>query len=174
MKTAEPLGAWLEKKGWGRRKPKLPESDVLRQKIKQMTGHAIIVGHGPVGERLNKALLDQGIPTLVIDLNAETVRLLKRQGQPVLFADAAHLETWELARLDQARMVAFTFPYAPITAEALAIVRELKPEVPVLARARFASDVEQLKRLGAAVVINDELDAAKSFVQSALMMQGES
>jgi len=174
MKMAEPFGAWLEKKGWGRRKPKLPESDVLRQKIKQMTGHAIIVGHGPVGERLNKALLDQGIPTLVIDLNAETVRLLKRQGQPVLFADAAHLETWELTRLDQARMVAFTFPDAPITAEALSIVRELKPEMPVLARARFASDVERLKRLGAAVVVNDELEAAKSIVESAIIMQGDS
>jgi monovalent cation:H+ antiporter-2, CPA2 family len=174
MKVAEPLGVWLERKGWGRRRPKLPESDILRQKMKAMTGHAIIVGHGPVGERLNKALLDQGIPTLVIDLNAETVRSLKRHGQPVLFADAAHLETWELTRLDQARMVAFTFPDAPITAEALSIVRELKPDVPVLARARFASDVERLKRLGAAVVVNDELEAAKSIVESALIMQGDS
>lgn len=174
MKTAEPLGAWLDKTGWGRRQPILPESDVLRQKMKQMTGHAIIVGHGPVGERLNKALLDQGIPTLVIDLNAETVRSLKRQGQPVLFADAAHLETWELTRLDQARMVAFTFPDAPVTAEALSIVHELRPEVPVLARARFASDVERLKRLGAAVVVNDELEAAKSIVESAIIMQGDS
>ena len=46
------------------------------------------MGHGLVGEKLNKALLDQGTATLVIDLNAETVRTLKRQGQPVLFADA--------------------------------------------------------------------------------------
>jgi CPA2 family monovalent cation:H+ antiporter-2 len=71
-------------------------------------------------------------------------------------------------------MVAFTFPHAPITAEALAIVRELKPEIPVLARARFASDVERLKRLGAAVVVNDELEAAKSIVESAIIMQGDS
>lgn len=173
MRAGEPLGYWLEKKGWGRRKPGLAETDILTQRIKGMTCHAIIVGHGPVGERLNKALNDQGIPTLVIDLNAETVRALKRQGQAVLFADAAHLETWELTRLDHARMVAFTFPDAPITAEALAIVRELRPDVPVLARARFASDVERLKRLGAAVVVNDELEAAKSIVESALVIQGE-
>lgn len=173
MRAGEPLGIWLEKKGWGRRKPKLPESDILRQRMKEITGHAIIVGHGPVGERLNKALHDQGIPTLVIDLNAETVRTLKRHGQAVLFADAAHLETWELTRLKQARMVAFTFPDATVTAEALSIVRELRPDVPVLARARFASDVERLKRLGAAVVVNDELEAAKSIVEGALVMQGD-
>ena len=173
MRVGEPLGVWLEKKGWGRRKPKLPESDILRQRMKEMTGHAIIVGHGPVGERLNKALLDQGILTLVIDLNAETVRTLKRQGQAVLFADAAHHETWELTRLQHARMVAFTFPDATVTAGALSIVRELRPDVPVLARARFASDVERLKRLGAAVVVNDELEAGKSIVESALVMQGD-
>jgi CPA2 family monovalent cation:H+ antiporter-2 len=45
--------------------------------------------------------------------------------------------------------------------------------VPVLARARFASDVERLKRLGAAVVVNDELEAAKSIVEGALVMQGD-
>lgn len=173
MRAGEPLGYWLAKKGWGRRKPGLAETDILTQRIKGMTCHAIIVGHGPVGERLNKALNDQGIPTLVIDLNAETVRALKRQGQAVLFADAAHNETWELTRLEHARMVAFTFPDATITTEALAIVRELRPDVPVLARARFASDVERLKRLGAAVVVNDELEAAKSIVESALVIQGE-
>jgi len=173
MKMGEPLSIWLEKRGWGKRKRRLPDSDILTQRMKGLSAHAIIVGHGPVGERLNKALQNQGIATLVIDLNAETVRSLKRQGQAVLFADAAHEETWALTRLEHARMVAFTFPDAPITAEALAIVRQLQPNVPVLARARFASDVERLKRLGAAVVVNDELEAAKSMVEGALVMQGD-
>jgi len=172
MRAGEPLGAWLEKRGWGRNKPRMPEASVLRQRMKEISGHAILCGHGPVGERLNKALLDQGIPTLVIELNADTVRLLKRQGQAVLFADAAHAETWELTRLAHARMVAFTFPDATITADALAIVRELRPDVPVLARARFASDVERLKSLGAAVVINDEVEAGRAVVEHALVLQG--
>lgn len=173
MRAGDPLGHWLEKKGWGRNVPRLPESDHLRQRMKEISGHAIICGHGPVGEKLNKALLDQGIPTLVVELNAETARTLKKQGQAVLFADAAHLETWELTRLHHARMVAFTFPDATITADALSIVRELRPDIPVLARARFGSDVDRLKRLGAAVVINDELEAARSVVEHARVLQGE-
>jgi CPA2 family monovalent cation:H+ antiporter-2 len=172
MRAGEPLGAWMEKRGWGRGKPRLPDSDILRQRIKGLSDHAIIVGHGPVGEKLNKALLDQGIATLVIDLNAETVRTLKRHGQPVLFADAGHEETWALSRLSEARLVAFTFPDAPIIAEGLSLVRHQRKDIPILARARFASDVERLKRLGATVVVNDELEAGRSIVEQALVMQG--
>ncbi|GEP41104.1 cation:proton antiporter [Brevifollis gellanilyticus] len=173
MRGGEPLGIRLEKLGWGRRKMKLPESDILRQRIKGLSEHAIIVGHGPVGEKLNKSLLDQGIKTLVIDLNAETVRSLKRQGQPVLFADAAHEETWELSRLREARLVAFTFPDATVTADGIALVRHQREDIPILARARFASDVERLKRLGATAVVNDELEASRAIVDQAIVMQGE-
>ncbi|MES2507152.1 MAG: NAD-binding protein [Verrucomicrobiota bacterium] len=83
----------------------------------------------------------------------------------MLFADAAHAETWELTRLAHARMVAFTFPDATLTLEALSLIREHRKDIPVLARARFASDVERLKRFGATVVINDEIEAARAVVE---------
>jgi CPA2 family monovalent cation:H+ antiporter-2 len=109
----------------------------------------------------------------VVELNAETVRALKRQGQSVLFADATHEETWELTQLAKARLVALTFPDALINAHALEIIRRTRPDIPVLARARFASDVERLKRLGATVVINDEQEASKAVTEAALTLQGE-
>ncbi len=170
IRFGEPLGQWLEKRGWGRHRPLLPDSAPLRQKMESLTGHAIICGHGPVGRQLNQAFLNEGVPTLVVELNADTVRELKKQGQAVIFADATHEETWQLTRLKQARLVAFTFPDATLTKEALALIRELRPEVPVITRARFASDVERLKRLGATVVINDEVEAARAVVEQALVL----
>ena len=136
------------------------------------TDHAIICGHGPVGEKLNKALLDSGVRTLVVELNAETVQKLKRQGQAVLFADASHAETWELTQLKNARMVALTFPDATVNAQALAMIREHRPDISVLARARFNSDVERLKRLGATQVVNDETEASRAMEDAALTLQG--
>lgn len=165
MRAGEPLGQKLEKLGWGRRRPTLPESAPMRQKMSQFHDHAIICGFGPVGQQLNKSLHDDGVETLVVELNAETVRQLKREGQAVLFADATHSETWELTRLTQARLVAFTFPDATLTLEALTLIREHRKDIPVLARARFASDVERLKRFGATVVINDEIEAARAVVE---------
>lgn len=172
LKTGQPLGDWLVKKGWGRRKPVKFDAGSLRQRVAGLSGHAIICGHGPVGEKLNKALLDAGVPTLVVELNAETVRALHRQGQTVLFADACHEETWELTRLKHARLVALTFPDATVNAQALAIIRARRPDISVLARARFSNDVDRLKRLGATQVVNDETEAARSIVEQAQTLQG--
>lgn len=170
IRFGEPLGSWLEKRGWGRHRPLLPDSAPLRQKLSMLTGHAIICGHGPVGRQLKEAFLNEGVPTLIVELNADTVRELKKQGQAVIFADATHEETWQLTRLQHARLVAFTFPDATLTKEALALVRELRPDVPVITRARFASDVERLKRLGATVVIHDEIETARAVVEQALVL----
>ena len=125
-----------------------------------------------MGERLNKALIDAGVPTLVVELNADTVHKLQRQGMTVLFADASHEETWELTRLKHARLVALTFPDATVNAQALSSIRTLRPDIAVLARARFSSDVERLKRLGATHVVNDETEAALAIVEHARVLQG--
>ncbi|WP_395742615.1 cation:proton antiporter [Prosthecobacter sp.] len=172
LKFGIPLGDWLVKRGWGRGKPVKIDSGNLRQRISVLTGHAIICGYGPVGEKLNKALLDSGVRTLVVELNAETVQKLKRQGQAVLFADASHEETWELTQLKHARMVALTFPDATVNAQALAMIREHRPDISVLARARFSSDVERLKRLGATQVVNDETEASRAMEDAAITLQG--
>ncbi len=172
LKFGIPLGDWLVKKGWGRGKPLKFDAGSLRQRVAGLSGHAIICGHGPVGEKLNNALLDAGVQTLVVELNVETARRLQREGQTVLFADACHEETWELTRLKNARLVALTFPDATVNAQALGLIRALRPDIAVLARARFSSDVERLKRLGATQVVNDETEAAKSIVDQAAKLQG--
>ncbi|MDB6003395.1 MAG: sodium/hydrogen exchanger [Prosthecobacter sp.] len=172
LKFGIPLGDWLVKHGWGRGKPVKADAGSLRQRISGLSNHAIICGHGLVGEKLNKALLDSGVRTLVVELNAETVQKLKRQGQAVLFADASHAETWELTQLKNARMVALTFPDATVNAQALAMIREHRPDISVLARARFNSDVERLKRLGATRVVNDETEASRAMEEAAIMLQG--
>ncbi|MBL9180498.1 MAG: cation:proton antiporter [Verrucomicrobiaceae bacterium] len=172
LKAGQPLGDWLVRRGWGRGKPVKMEAGSLRQRVAGLSGHAIICGHGPVGEKLNKALLDTGVQTLVVELNAETVRDLQRRGQPVLFADASHEETWELTRLKHANLVALTFPDATVNAQALSVIRGLRPDIAVLARTRFNSDVERLKRLGATQVLNDEAEVGRAVVEHARVLQG--
>jgi monovalent cation:H+ antiporter-2, CPA2 family len=172
MRLSDPLHDILERWGWGRRTMPFEDDAILRKRTKGLSNHAIVCGYGPVGEELNQALLKAGIPTLVIELNSDTVKKLQREKQPVLFADAGHEETWALARLANAKMVAFTFPAAPVTVHAMEMVREARPDVPILARARFASDVDRLRRLGVTEVINDEIEAGKAVVERALVMHG--
>ncbi|MCB1227030.1 MAG: cation:proton antiporter [Verrucomicrobiales bacterium] len=173
MRGAGAVADTLEKCGWGRHRALEPEDAGQRARLRQLEGHAIVCGYGPVGKAVTEALQTAGVPTVVVELNADTVKQLQRAGQVVLFADAAHEETWMLARLPTAKLVAFTFPAAPITVAALQQVHHLRPTVPVLARARFASDVDRLRLLGVTEVIHDEAEAGRAAVEKALVLHGE-
>jgi CPA2 family monovalent cation:H+ antiporter-2 len=167
MRAVPAFADWIEHKGWVKgRKHSAAEAD-YKQRIKTLRGHAVLCGYGPVGRALHQSLLKYGIEVLVIELNVETVRNLKRQGFSVLYADAAQRETWELARLHDASLVAFTFPDSRIAFEAIALVKEFNPDVPILARSRFASDRSRLIDRGASVVVQDETEAATSMLHHA-------
>jgi CPA2 family monovalent cation:H+ antiporter-2 len=70
-------------------------------------------------------------------------------------------------------LVAFTFPDAAAAALALHHVREINPEVCVLARARFATDQQRLEGMGVSVVIHDEQEAANAVVTQAVRLLAE-
>ena len=134
--------------------------------IKEISDHAIICGYGPVGRALNEALKRSGVDTLVLELNSETVRTLKAEGQPVLFADASHPEALDLAGIGRARMVAFTFPAVELTRSAVPIVREHNPAIIIFGRAKFAAEIESLRALDIEV-IHDERESAMAMINAA-------
>ena len=134
--------------------------------IKEISDHAIICGYGPVGRALNEALKRSGVDTLVLELNSETVRTLKAEGQPVLFADASHPEALDLAGIGRARMVAFTFPAVELTRSAVPIVREHNPSIIIFGRAKFAAEIESLRALDIEV-IHDERESAMAMINAA-------
>lgn len=172
MRMSDPLFRVLKKFGFGREKLSAHTEGLLRDRTKHLENHAIICGFGPVGQSINNALLDAGLPTLVIDLNADTVRRLQKLGQPVLFADAADEETWSLAQLAAAKMVVFSFADAPVAVQAMHVVQKIRPDIPLLARTRFQSDVERLRLLGVTQVVNDEQEVGRTMVESALVIHG--
>ncbi|MGB6223546.1 cation:proton antiporter [Haloferula sp.] len=167
MKGAGPFGKWLEDKGWVKAHQKAPAGLEPGKAIRILEDHAVICGYGPVGKALNEALKRCGVETLVLELNADTVRELKRAGQRVLFADATHPEALDLAGIERARMVAFTFPAVELTAAALPLVRERNSGICVFARAKFASEVERLEKLDVNV-IHDERESGGAMIRSAM------
>ena len=163
MAAVPALLRWVRSFSETRSTPRLPDLDprhpwTLRE-------HAIICGYGPVGCRLNEALRLSGVSTLVLDLNADTVRRLRNEGQPVLFADASHFEALQLAGVEHARLVAFTFPAVAVTLAALPEVRERNAGIVVFARAKFEGDAEALRERDVRV-IHDERESAVAMIES--------
>jgi CPA2 family monovalent cation:H+ antiporter-2 len=167
MRASSRLAAWCEKRGWFAARRMLPERASASRAVKEIADHAVICGYGPVGQSLNEALRRCGVQTLVVELNVDTVRRLKQQGQAVLFADATHHETMDLASIERARLVAFTFPNIDLTVQGVRLVRQHNPGVCVFARAKFAPEVERLRQLGVQVV-HDERESATAMIQRAL------
>ena len=85
----------------------------------------------------------------------------------MLFADAAHPEALDLAGIERARFVAFTFPAVSVTLAALPLVREKNPGILVFARAKFQTEVEQLQAHDVQV-IHDERESAIAMIENAM------
>jgi CPA2 family monovalent cation:H+ antiporter-2 len=167
MRFALPVGQWLEKNypnllRHHRRQEAGPRTGV------ELVDHAIVCGYGPVGQALVSALSAQGVPSLVIDLNAQAIMQLQSNGQPALFADAAQREVWKLCGVDRAKLVAFTFPATPAVEAALGYVREENPSIAVMARTKFHSEAERLADVGADIVVLDEQESGRALVKRAL------
>ena len=168
VRQADWIAAWVQRRGWTRPRPTADPAAKPSERLRILADHAIVCGYGPVGERVVAALDEIGVPSVVVELNADTVRTLHRAGRPVLFADATHHETWELAGVERARLVAFTFADAPVVAAALPLVRERRRDIIILARTKFAADVARLRQLGVDGVVNDEAEAGSSLVRESL------
>lgn len=167
MRGAGPFGSWLQKRGVLPERKVAPVAMTPTRALKGISDHAIICGYGPVGRSLTEALKRCGVRTLVMELNSDTVRMLKAEGQPVLFADATHPEALDLAGISRARLVAFTFPSVGATRISVPLVRERNHGILILARAKFAAEVPVLRELGVQV-IHDEHESAVAMVRSAL------
>lgn len=166
MRATTPVGRWLDDRGIGRSGP-APTGHALGLATDTLTDHAVICGYGPVGRAINEALRRSGVETIVLELNSDTVRDLKRQKQRVLFADASHPEALDLAGIEHARMIAFTFPAVEFTLAALPLVRERNAEICVFARAKFPNEVEKL-RAQDVQVIHDERESGGAMIRAAM------
>ncbi|MEP0815041.1 MAG: cation:proton antiporter [bacterium] len=140
-------------------------------------GHVIVAGQGPSGRMLVEVLKVAGIPYVGLELNAETVRDLRKHGEPVIYADVTSREALTLAGIEHARALAIIVSDDAAVGRAIKAARDLRKDVPVIVRTRYKASVERLLKLGANVVVVEELEAAKAIVEhvcGALVGQGES
>lgn len=168
MRVVMKYGHKLDRLPGFRRKRKVLHLNMAIQKMDQLEGHAIICGYGPVGKRLHESLTSYGIDSLIVDLNADTIKKLLSSGVPALLGDIRHGETMSLIGVSRARLVAFTFPDIVPALAAQPELRALNSSLFILARAKFPSEVERLWNAGIRTVIHDEKEVGAAMEHVAL------
>lgn len=141
--------------------------ETMITRVEGIKDHAIICGYGPVGRRLHESLAQYGIPCIIIDLNADTVKALLNDGHLAFLGDIQHQITMDLAGIRSARLIAFTFPDPAPALSTYMQIKGVNADITVIARAKFRSEVALLHHAGITNVIHDEMETGTAAVRLA-------
>lgn len=123
-------------------------------------GHAIIVGYGPTGRTIAAGLQAVGIPFLVSEMNAATVKSEKEKGVPIVLSDCTRVSALQALGVERANLLVLAVNDAAATTRIAQLARQLAPETHVLARTTYTAEADGLRRAGAHDVVPQELEAS--------------
>ena len=135
-------------------------------------GHVVIVGFGLNGRNLAKVLRRTGVPYVVLELNAENVRRAREHNEPVVYGDATRKEVLSHVGAEYARILVLAISDPAATRHTVSLARQLNPDVHIIVRTRYMSEIEDLRELGANEVIPEEFETSIEIFSRALSEYG--
>src|SRR5438552_877917 len=129
-------------------------------------GGVVLCGFGRVGSEIGEALETFEIPYAVIERDPDICAQLRARGVPCVFGDAAHRELLARAGVARAPLVTVALPEIERARLAVAAVRALRADVPLLARAHGRAEAEALRAKGATEIIQPEPEASATSPRS--------
>ena len=126
----------------------------------EQRGHVVIVGFGLNGRNLAKVLRTTGVPYVVLELNAEAVREARNQGEPLTYGDATRREVLTHVGIEYARIAVLAISDPAATRHTVSLARQLNPDIHIIVRTRYMSELQDLRQLGADEVIPEEFETS--------------
>ncbi len=122
--------------------------------------HVVVAGYGLNGRNLSAALRSINAPYLIVELNAQTVRKARAEGEPAFYGDATREEILRALGIDRARMFVIAISDPSATRRMVRVAREINAKLHIIARTRYVVEIPELTRLGANVVIPEEFETS--------------
>ena len=119
-------------------------------------GGIFIVGFGPSGRKVARALMDHGLKPEVIELNPDSVKAARAMGLTVHLGDASSAEILAHAGVTGSCVIVVTVPDPRSAKRILQNVHALSPASGVIVRSRYNISTMDLWELGAAFVVDEE------------------
>ncbi len=123
--------------------------------LAQIRGRVIVIGFGPAGQAVCRALKGEAIPYFILETNFATVSL-SRVHEPIEIGDATQPEILEHAGVRHAAAVVVSIPDPGISRIVISQCRLIAPGVPVLVRARYSLFANTLRDAGASTIVDEE------------------
>jgi monovalent cation:H+ antiporter-2, CPA2 family len=132
--------------------------------------HVVVAGFGQVGMAVTRHLVGLRIPVLALDYDPKRVRDSQAHGLPVYFGNAARADVLRAAHVGQARLAIVALPSATGGERVVGLIRQLYPQLRILARVPDGHTAERLRAAGASAVVVDGLTTARDLAERAILL----
>jgi CPA2 family monovalent cation:H+ antiporter-2 len=168
-----PLLSILARRATSRLEEKRPLDPVLTLvPPAAVKGRAIVVGYGRVGQVVGDMLEAHKFPFVATDRDPLTVASARRRGCEVYYGDAtnpAFLRSCGV--MDSAAVIVTIHDQAAID-EIVRVVRALRPNMPIVSRARDATHARHLYGIGVTDAVPETIEASLQLSEAALVGLG--
>lgn len=155
-----PVSAWFVSKSILKRLEQMKRSREKELYPTKKSGHVIIVGFGINGSNLARVLKESGIPYVVLEINANTVRRMKKKGEPIYYGDGTSAEILHKIGIRRASVLVVAISDPAATRRVVQIARHENPDIYIIVRTRYVAEVDDLIKLGANEVIPEEFETS--------------
>jgi CPA2 family monovalent cation:H+ antiporter-2 len=168
FRALDPLEEWLRRhpRLWkllnvaAARRRDAVNAETARAIEERASPRAVVVGYGPVGQAVDRALREAGTEVVVVDQNMDTVAALAGAGRLAIYGDASAPEVLRQAGIARARYLVVTLPHSVNRAPMVAAARQLNPRGRIFVRARYLQERAELEQVGADAACFEEAEAA--------------
>lgn len=143
------------------------ENDVIEE-----TGSVIIAGMGRFGQVVNRLLISNHVPTVVLDYQSSTIDVLRRLKMKAYYGDATNTDLLQTAGVEDARLFIVAMDNTETSVELVKYLRHTYPHLTILARAFDRRDAYMLREAGANYVVKETFHSALEMGASALKKLG--
>jgi len=142
--------------------------------IKSMAnnGHVILCGYGRSGQKLAGILEQEKLSFIALDLDVHHIQDATGSQRKVVYGNAAKREMLMAAGLMRARVLVITYDDKHSALTILRHVNELRPDLPVVVRSTDETNVDELKKAGAAEVVAEVAEGSIMLASQALLLSG--
>jgi len=93
-------------------------------------------------------------------MNSDTVRDMKKRGEPIYYGDGTSKEILHKIGMDKARLLVVAISDPASTRRIVSIARHENSDIHIIVRTRYIVEVDELKNLGANEVIPEEFETS--------------
>lgn len=135
-------------------------------------GHAIVIGHGRIGRVVTSFLREHKVPHIATDSDPDAVIEDRENGLDVYFGDARQAAFLKACGLMEASAVIVTVGARTAVDAIVLQIRELRPDIRIMARGRDTEHARRLYSIGVTDAIPETLEASLQISEAALIGLG--